>query len=238
HDVPLTRLLDELQAAASRASNGVAKSKPRLEDRIYRLFFLAGIAVALTLGAAWGAYLLARIAAAERFTAVDLHEVNAHGHAQIFGWVGLIVMGFAYQAFPRFKHTDLAHPRLALASGIMMLTGIIVRSIGEPAVATLPWLYAPVLFAAWLEVGAIVLFVSIVFETWRRSGKPRAFYDGYIASALCWFLIQAVYDAVYLAATLNAGGREELLALVAQWQAPLREIQIHGFATLMILGVS
>src|SRR5262249_36585715 len=41
HDVPLTRLLDELQAAASRASNGVAKSKPRLEDRIYRLFFLA-----------------------------------------------------------------------------------------------------------------------------------------------------------------------------------------------------
>src|SRR5262249_11773437 len=88
------------------------------------------------------------------------------------------------------------------------------------------------------EVGAIVLFVSIVFETWRRSGKPLAFYDGYIASALCWFLIQAVYDAVYLAATLNAGGREELLALVAQWQAPLREIQIHGFATLMILGVS
>jgi hypothetical protein len=238
HDVPLTLLLDELQAAATTDSKGVAQSKPRLEDRIYRFFFLAGIAVALTLGGAWGAYLLVRIALAERFTAVGLHEVNAHGHAQIFGWVGLIVMGFAYQAFPRFKHTDLAHPRLALASGFMMLTGIIVRSIGEPAVSALPWLYSPVLFAAWLEVAAIVLFVGIIFETWRRSGKPLPVYDGYIASALLWFAIQAVYDAVYLAATLNAVGREELLVLVQQWQAPLREIQIHGFATFMILGVS
>src|SRR5215207_6059492 len=89
-------------------------------DAIYRPFFLAGIAVVLTLGAVWGAYLLVRIAAAGRFTAVGLHEVNAHGHAQIYGWVGLFVMGFAYQAFPRFKQTGLRHPGLAwLSFGLM-----------------------------------------------------------------------------------------------------------------------
>src|SRR6516164_5086728 len=65
HDVPLPRLLDELEAAATEP-NGAIAIKPRLEDRIYRFFFCAGISVALTLGAAWGAYLLARIAAAER----------------------------------------------------------------------------------------------------------------------------------------------------------------------------
>jgi len=237
HEVPLPRLLGELRAALGAAPEP-AETSAGPGDRIYRLFFLAGIAVTLTLGAAWGAYLLLRIAAAERFTAVGLHEVNAHGHAQIFGWVGLFVMGFAYQAFPRFKHTDLAFPRLAYASGFMMLAGILVRSIGEPLVATQAWLHLPILAAAWLEVMAVMAFVAIIFVTWRRSGKPLAFYDAYIASAMLWFVAQAVYDALYLAATLAASDRESLLKIVAQWQGSLREIQIHGFALLMILGVS
>ncbi|HZT79987.1 MAG TPA: DUF1858 domain-containing protein, partial [Gemmataceae bacterium] len=53
-----------------------------------------------------------------------------------------------------------------------------------------------------------------------------------------WFVAQAVYEAVYLAATLAAPDREHLLGLVAAWQGPLRDMQIHGFALLMILGVS
>ena len=235
HDVPLARLLDELDSAAGSPPVAI---EPGRADRIYRPFFITGIAVALTLGAAWGAYLLVQIAVAGRFTAVGLHEVNAHGHAQIFGWVGLFVMGFAYQAFPRFKHTDLAFPGLAYLSGFMMLAGILVRSLGEPMVATQPWLAMPVIAAAWIEVAAIALFVGIILATWRQSGKPRAFYDAYILSAFAWFIAQAVYDALYLAATLAAVDRQELLALVAVWQGPLREMQIHGFALLMILGVS
>ena len=87
----------------------------RPADTIYRPFFKAGIVVVLTLGAVWGAYCCC--ASAGRVpSAAGLHEVNAHGHAQIFGWVGLFVMGFAYQAFPRFKHADLAWPHVAFAS--------------------------------------------------------------------------------------------------------------------------
>ena len=90
HGVPLQRLLGELrtpvvngpamprQLAATPASQSVA-------DTIYRSFFKAGILVVLSLGAVWGAYLLLRIAQGGTFTAAGLHEVNAHGHAQIFG---------------------------------------------------------------------------------------------------------------------------------------------------------
>src|SRR4029078_10661782 len=63
----------------------------------YRYFFIAGIAVVLTVGAAWGGWRLLQIAAAGRFTGASLFQVNAHGHAQVFGWVGLFVMGFGYQ---------------------------------------------------------------------------------------------------------------------------------------------
>jgi hypothetical protein len=237
HDVPLRRLLDELRAACQQ-QGPAPPAAPRLEDAIYRPFFKAGILVVLTLGAAWGAYLLLQIAWAGSFSEAGLHEINAHGHAQIFGWVGLFVMGFAYQAFPRFKHTCLAHPRLAFASGMLMVFGILVRSIGEAFAASVPWLSPVVVGAAWIEVLAITLFVAIILKTLQTSGKPWVYYDGYIVASLAWFLLQAIYESFYVAATLAAADRSELVDLVSVWQGPLREMQIHGFALMMILGVS
>jgi hypothetical protein len=242
HDVPFERLLGELRAeidGPTSPPDPVASPEAGMRaDTIYRPFFTSGIAVVLTLGAAWGAYLLLRIGWRGDFTEAGLHEVNAHGHAQIFGWVGLFVMGFAYQAFPRFKHTELAAPRLAYASLWLMLTGLIGRSVCQPLVGAYPALWWPAVAASLLEVIAILLFAGVLTLTWRRSGKTLALYDGYVVSALVWFVIQAVYESVYLTATLSAAGRDELLDLIKTWQGPLREIQIHGFALLMILGVS
>lgn len=235
HNVPLAQLLSELEAA--RGSRVVVEAPHRV-DAIYRPFFKSGIIVVLTAGAVWGAYLLLRIAWAGSFRAAGLHEVNAHGHAQIFGWVGLFVMGFAYQAFPRFKHTSLALVPLAWTSLGLMLVGLVGRTVGEPLADTVAAAGAVAVASAWAEVVAAGLFVTVILATWRQAGKPLAVYDWYILSALVWFFIQAVFEAVYLRATLNAGSREELLALVATWQGAMRELQIHGFALLIILGVS
>jgi hypothetical protein len=239
HDVPLPRLLHELRESCShpRPLETLA-AEPGLADTVYRPFFKAGIIVALTLGAAWGAYLLLRIAGAGSFRAVGLHEVNAHGHAQIFGWVGLFVMGFAYQAFPRFKHASLAYPRAAYVSLAFMLAGIIGRSVFEPLTDLHSWAFTPALIGSVLEVLAVGLFLVIILVTWRAAAQPLAIHDYYILSSLCWFLVQAVYDTLYFAATVQAADEEALVDLVATWQGPLREIQIHGFALLMILGVS
>jgi hypothetical protein len=239
HDVPIAQLLSEIRARLALGPKAAKEEAPVAgpADAIYRPFFKAGLLVVLTLGAAWGAYLLARIALTGSFQSAGLHEVNAHGQAQIFGWVGLFVMGFAYQAFPRFKHTTLALPRLAFASLWLMVTGLVGRSLLEPLAAHYPVLIAPAVGAAAVEFLAAVLFVWVVLATLRGSGKPLAGFDWYVLSALGWFVVQAAWEAVYLAATLNASGAD-LVALVATWQAPLRDIQIHGFALLMILGVS
>jgi hypothetical protein len=243
HDVPVERLLGEVRERLAdprepSSVNDAPQRSTRLADSIYRPFFKAGIAVVLTLGAVWGAYLLLRIAVTGRFAAAGLHEVNAHGHAQIFGWVGLFVMGFAYQAFPRFKHASLAFPHLALMSLVLMLTGLVGRSVGEPLAASVPVAGSVAIAAAWIEVAAIGLFAGVLLSTWRAANQGLAFYDYYILSSLFWFIAQAVAEAIYLGATLAAVGREELVPLVATWQGAIRDSQIHGFALLMILGVS
>jgi hypothetical protein len=239
----LDSLLAEIRVAIGKDGTdpiSVPRATPtqQLADTIYRPFFRAGIAVALTLGAGWGVWLLLRIALGGTFRAVTLHEVNAHGHAQIFGWVGLFVMGFAYQAFSRFKHTDLAHPRAAYTTLWLMLGGIAGRSLLEPFCVAVPWLGVPAVAASVVEIVAIVLFVWVVLATLRSSSRGLECYDYYALSALAWFVIQAVWETVYFTATILAADREHLLDLVATWQGPLRDIQIHGFALLMILGAS
>ncbi len=136
HGVDEGRLLTELSQAArapdraGAAGLSILHDAPRTVDTIYRRYFTAGILLVLTAGATWGAWLLWRIGAAGTFTGISIFDVNAHGHAQIFGWVGLFIMGFAYQAFPRMWHTELAAPRLAVAVFGMMVVGLIVRTTG------------------------------------------------------------------------------------------------------------
>lgn len=243
HEVPLEKLLAEVRESlaipvvSSSELNVLDNEGPRPSDTIYRPFFKAGIAVVLSLGAVWGAYLLLRIAMVGKFSAASLHDINAHGHAQIFGWVGLFVMGFAYQAFPRFKHVTLAWPGLAFSTLWMMVVGLVVRSVAQPAAVNFPWAYWPAVGASVLEILAIGLFVAIIVKTWWQCRDPLTFYDGYLLSAMFWFVAQSVFESIFLAVTLTAEGKQ-LSMLVATWQAALRDMQIHGFALLMILGVS
>ncbi|MBI1850967.1 MAG: DUF542 domain-containing protein [Planctomycetes bacterium] len=211
--------------------------EPGIADTIYRLFFKGGIAVILSAGALWGAILLLRIALSKSFTAISIHDVNAHGHAQIFGWIGLFVMGFAYQAFPRFKHTTLAHPRLAVLSFWFMVAGIAVRVLSEPFVAESRTFVATGIAAGVLELVAIGSFVVVMLTTFGRAGK-REVTDGWILASLFFFVVQGFADLLHFAATSTASSTEALVATVATWQPVLRDLQIHGFAMLMVLGVS
>lgn len=241
HGVDEPTLLRELNDALDRPAATAAGAPQRhpldeLADTIYRRFFKAGIVVILTAGAVWGAYLLLQIALRGSFTAVSIHDVNAHGHAQILGWMGLFVMGFAYQALPRMKHTSLWRPDLANFTFYLMLFGIFARVIAEPLHATSLMLELAVA-AGLAEIAAIGLFVAIVVNTLIRSGKRLEAPDGYVLAALGFFLLQAVGETALVYATITATDREALLAVIGTWQGALRNLQIHGFGLLIILGV-
>lgn len=244
HGVPLDRLVQEIRTTLARPSTlsplgGGSPPSPSPADTIYRPFFRAGIAVTLTLGASWGAFLLLKIGfTGAGFGAVRLHEVNAHGHAQIFGWVTLFIMGFAYQAFPRFKHTRLSHPHLALWSLPLLLTGILLRGLLEPFFGESTWVRWPLALGSAAELAGVAIFLYVLRATFRTARTPPEPYDGYVRAALFWFALQALLSAVYTQATLGPVPYEELLRRIAAYQASLRELQVHGFILLMILGVS
>ncbi len=203
----------------------------------YRYFFIAGIAVVLTVGAAWGAWLLLQIAAAGRFTGASLFEVNAHGHAQVFGWVGLFVMGFAYQMFPAIWQRRLLAPRLVPAVFATMIAGIAIRTIAMAAVGA-RWAVPAVVASGALEIAAITAFAVQLGLTWRASFARQQPYLRYVAAALAFFVAQAIFCVWHTLNTMTAVDRQALIWAVATYQAVLRDLQIHGFVLFMVLGVS
>lgn len=238
HGVDETRLVSELKSAIDDPATAPPALNPSVADTIYRRFFTAGIVVILTAGATWGAWLLWQIGISGRFTGISIQDVNAHGHAQIFGWVGLFIMGFAYQAFPRMWHTELAAPRLAVVAFIAVLIGLVARTAGMTLAGSWSLALPAAMLGGALEIAAIVIFVGQILLTFRRSGAGLEPYIAFAISALFFFIAMSVMCVWHTYTTMTAPTRERLLWYVATYQAPLRDLQIHGLALFMILGVS
>lgn len=238
HQIDLESLLRDLREEVAHPSPVKVAYQAGVADTIYRRFFKAGVAIVLTIGGLWGAVNLADIALNRNFLQLRLvPAIHAHAHAMIFGWVGLFVMGFAFQSFPRFKHTTLWRPQLAVASFYLMLAGITARvaaELLEPATIGL----ALGALAALAELAAIVLFILVILKTARKSIEPHNPYEKFILGALFWFFIQALVSDLFFFAKATAVGERELVHRIALIDGPLRDIQLVGFAALMIAGVS
>jgi uncharacterized protein involved in response to NO len=207
---------------------------PSIAATIYRPFFLAGIATVMTLGCMWGAMNLLTIGVNESFSSISYSWVLAHGHAMVFGFVGCFIMGFAYQAVPRFKQTSLWRPRLAFSSLPLMVGGILVQTVAH--LLSPPSLPLAIV-ASVVQFVAVAIFSVVMVQTIRRSGKPES-YDRFLYAASAWFLIAAIANPIIFKLFELAGTREQLLFNLATFNIPYRDVQLLGLAVVMILGVS
>jgi NnrS protein len=238
HEVDAGRLLREIRAEAAKPQPKTYPYEATIADLIYRRFFKAGIAVVVSVGALWGAVNLLQIALKQNFLQLHLvPAIHAHAHAMIFGWCGLFVMGFAYQSFPRFKHTTLAWPRLANLTLYLMLVGIAARVAAELLEPQVGGIVLGVIAAA-AEIGAITLFILVILKTARGSLEPHNPYEKFIFAALAWFFIQAILSDVFFFAKATAANQDELIHRIALLDGPLRDIQLLGFVAMIIAGVS
>lgn len=232
------------RAEPPRATESASREKtappPReaLALTLYRPFFLTGILLLLTAGAGWGTLLLWEIAGRGSYTSVPIHHINAHGQVQVFGWMGMFIMGFAYQMLPGMWSTRLVSARLAETSYFLMLAGLIL-STGALAVADgTAWAASGALLGGSLQLAAVGIFATILVLTFRRSPVSVVPWIAFVFGAVFWFILMTAASLWYVWSTLSAPGMAELIWRVATYQSPLRDLQFHGLALFLILGVS
>ena len=234
HGVDTKLLLRELNQAAAKSQPQTLEFVPSLADTIYRPFFIAGLVTVLTLGCVWGAINLLTIGLKQNFSAVNYSWILAHGHAMVFGFVGFFIMGFAYQAFPRFKHTSLWRPRLAISALPLMVAGIVLQTVAH--MWSPPSLFVEIV-AATIQLVSVIIFGTVIVVTARLAKKPEN-YDRFVYAAIFWFVVAAIANPIIFKLFELPGDRQQLLFNLATFNIPYRDVQLLGIAVVMILGVS
>jgi len=197
----------------------------------FKWFYTTAILSMWTLGASWGIFILLQLGTQQEFTKLNLFEINAHGQAQIFGWIGMMLIGTVYWVWPRLFKTSIPYPFLNPAVWLCLITGIILSISGLLITPS----YLITLIGGTLNGIAVVLFglQMIKFFHEARENSPA---KRYAVSALFFLLISTAYSAWHHLKIIDFIQTPHLFKQVATFQAPLRDLQIHGVGLCMVLA--
>jgi hypothetical protein len=232
HDVDLETLLKELEEAIEKGPTPGMTPPPLVEDTIYYRYVKAAFIICLTAGCTFGAGILSYIALNSDYYIPPVILVQSHGHAQLFGWVGLFVMGFAYYILPRVKNTDLYAWQITYLSFWTMLVGTVLRTLLQTQPGTPLALLIPV--SGVLQLLGALIFCYVLFGTIRSSQLPREIFDKFFVAGLTWFLVATVQN-LYTDLHLY---QHSTMEIPPTFHRQLIHVFLFGFVSMFIFGVN
>jgi hypothetical protein len=201
---------------------------------IYPGFILASLLLAAGAGfslGVWGLLTATEGLSTSPFSWATLIQV--HGQVQVWGFVGLFVMGIAYHAVPRFRGASLGwvDTTLARMSLWLVLAGITLRAaqLGLP----LPWAYPVVM------VGSVALLIGAGLFAWvigrlLLKGLDWEGYEGYLLAGAIWLVLAAAYQVGLIGWLWWTGG----IVLSPAFNESYLTLLFFGFVLMMTLGMS
>jgi len=100
-------------------------------QRGLQAWILAGLAFMLIPGTYWGGLNLIHIAGAHAAARADRAWLQAHGHAQIFGWVGSFILGIGSYSLTKMAHVRASAIWRMWASLSLWAAGVSLRWISN-----------------------------------------------------------------------------------------------------------
>ncbi len=245
HRVNPQTLIAELNAEAVRLAAATEPPPPApaaapSQAPTYRVFLRTAIVLALTLGFTLGATLLwTRVFGMPGGWGFAwwLPHVQMHGAVQLFGFMGLFIMGVALHVVPRLKAVTPFPRRVALRIYGFMLAGLTVRILAHipSEIAGYEWLAGPtaVVGGALLLTGS-ALFAHAIFSVLRRTQRSPEGSELYLGAAVSWLTLGAaasLAQAVYLAATAQT-------VVPDAYNEPVLHGLLVGFAAMFTFAIS
>jgi len=238
HNINPSQLIDDLQKLINGevdSNTEVAITKPQTEH-VYELFVKTAIIVVLSTGCLYGASLLAYAAFRNSLSSLAWILTETHGDTQVYGWVGLFIMGISYFALPKFWNSMLYSSPLAYKSFFLMVAGIFLSFVFKTIsyYSGFFFLKIPALIGCIFQVASIAIFIYVTCRTYFSSGKEKyEAYEGFLLSSYLWFILQAI-AVVALYFHFTVVGNTDIPEV---FRGPIRHIQIMGFACMVIIGI-
>jgi uncharacterized protein involved in response to NO len=132
-------------------------------------------AVALALSGGFGAGMLLGLALALGWPLGRwwLALAQAHGHVQLFGWAGLMVLGVGLHFLPRLRGAPLVRPGLTRPALALLVVGLSLRLVAQPLLAAdarsaaTPILGVLLTASGVLELAGVAIVVGLLLATAR-----------------------------------------------------------------------
>lgn len=102
--------------------------------------------------------------------------VQVHGQVQVLGFVTLFIFAVSTVLFPRFLNAPLASPRQAVAGGLVLASGVLLRALAQPLEPSAPRA-AVLLLSGVLELAGPLVFATVLHRSRRASVQPFALWQ-------------------------------------------------------------
>lgn len=206
--------------------------------RTHEPFIYGALFIALTAGFGYGALMVGSLALGVIPGTWWAPLVQAHGHAQLFGWVGLMVLGMGLYFLPRLYGAKLKGASLTPYAFGSVAGGIILRVIAQPMLgfnslgaATLPVGQLLWALSAVLELLGILLLGSMLRLT-RQAAKPLTIESPAYATEP---FLHIAFVSLFMALFMNALG---VWNAVTQGKTTVAQPFENIVITLMLYGLA
>ncbi len=164
----------ESQAAAAVAPAEVMRMARALEASLSRLlmaYISTGLVFMLLPGTFLGVWNLLQISGRKSVGLVSPAWLQAHGHAQVFGWIGSFIFGIGFYSIPKSRGATKPAFGAAWVCWAMWTIGVAARWMAN--IYLVQWRLLLPLSAA-LELAAFLIFFRMVSQhRSENSGKDR-----------------------------------------------------------------
>ena len=149
----------------------IARAREASLSRLLMAYISSGLVFMLLPGTFLGVWNLLQISGRESAGSISPAWLQAHGHAQVFGWIGSFILGIGFYSIPKLRGATKPAFGAAWACWAMWTIGVAVRW----AANVYAWQWRLLLpLSGVLELAAFLIFFSAVSQHRPEdSGKSR-----------------------------------------------------------------
>ncbi|MFY9912026.1 MAG: hypothetical protein WAK56_19440 [Candidatus Sulfotelmatobacter sp.] len=149
----------------------ITRARETSLSRLLMLYIVTGLVFMLLPGTFLGVWNLLSISSHHAPNSVSAGWIQAHGHAQIFGWIGIFILGIGFYSIPKLRRMNPFALRAAWVCWVLWTLGVSLRWL----TGVYEWQWRVVLpVSAALELLAFAIFFhSVSGHRPQDSGKQK-----------------------------------------------------------------
>src|SRR5215471_16447683 len=148
----------------------ITRAREKSLSRLLILYITTGLAFMLLPGTFLGVWNLLAISSHRAASSVPAGWVQAHGHAQIFGWIGTFILGIGFYSIPKLRRMNPFALWAAWTCWALWTSGITLRWLA--GVYSWYWRILLPISAGFELVAFLIFFSSVSGHRPRESGQP------------------------------------------------------------------